>query len=252
MRMDDLITTKQLQELLKIDRTTIYRMLSDGRLQGIRVGGQWRFPRNVVDECLINHKVLRQVIETNESIMPSADVLPLSCLEPIQEVFAAAADVGAVTTTLDGKPITPFGNPCSFCNLLFTSPEGRRRCESSWTRLAQSSDGTPQVEQCHAGLSYARGRIQVGDEFVAMIFAGQFVVDESARQALQVKELACACNIPEAELQHAADEIRLIHVARADWLLKLLQKVADTFSHIGEQRLDLLQRLRQVAELAQV
>ncbi len=29
--MDDLLTTKQVLELLKIDRTTVYRMLQDGR-----------------------------------------------------------------------------------------------------------------------------------------------------------------------------------------------------------------------------
>ncbi len=249
--MEDLLTTKQLQALLKVDRTTIYRWLSDGRLTGIRVGGQWRFPHNVVETCLINPKVAKQ-IATAEDIMPSADVLPLDCLQPIQEVFATAADVGAVTTTLGGKPLTPFSNACAFCDLILASPEGRKRCESSWARLAHSSESKPRVEKCHAGLSYARGRIQVGAEFVAMIFAGQFVTDPTARKELDLDGLARDCNISEQELQKAAGEVRCIEPARADWLLKLLQKVADTFSHIGEQRLDLLQRLRQVAQLAKV
>ncbi len=249
--MDDFLTTRQLQELLKIDRTTIYRMLGDGRLQGIRVGGQWRFPRNVVDECIVNPKSLKQVTDGGE-IRPTADVLPLSCLAPIQDVFSAAADVGAVTTTLEGKPLTPFTNSCAYCNLILASPEGRRRCEASWQRLAQPTERAPRIEHCHAGLQYARGRIQVEDEFVAMIFAGQFVSDEPARRALPVSELAQACDIPTADLQQAALQIRIVEPTRADWLLKLLQKVADTFSEIGEQRLDLLKRLRQVAQLAQV
>lgn len=46
--MDDLLTTRQLQDLLRVDRITIYRMLNDGRLRGFKVGGQWRFsPREV-------------------------------------------------------------------------------------------------------------------------------------------------------------------------------------------------------------
>lgn len=47
--MDDLLTTRQLQELLQVDRITIYRMLNDGRLQGFKVGGQWRFSRQAVE-----------------------------------------------------------------------------------------------------------------------------------------------------------------------------------------------------------
>jgi excisionase family DNA binding protein len=249
--MDDYLTTKQLQEVLKIDRTTIYRMLSDGRLQGIRLGGQWRFPRNIVDECIVNPKALKQAVEADE-IKPTADVLPLNCLAPIQDVFASAADVGAVTTTLDGKPITPFNNSCEYCNLILASAEGHRRCEESWRQLAQPTEHAPRIERCHAGLSYARGRIQVENEFVAMIFAGQFVNDETARRALPIKDLAHECAIPLTDLQRAASQIRLVESARADWLLRLLQKVADTFSEIGGQRLDLLQRLRQVARLAQV
>jgi len=248
--MEDLITTKQLQDLLQVDRTTIYRMLGDGRLTGIRVGGQWRLPRNAIEQCLVDPKAVKQVT-ASETLTPSADVLPLDCLQPIQEVFATAADVGAVTTAIDGKPLTPLANSCSFCDLIFASPVGRQRCEASWARLA-NSDRAPRLEVCHAGLAYARGRIQVGNEFVAMLFAGQFVADAAARAAIKVDEIAQRCDIPAADLTRAAAEIRIVEPARADWLLKLLQKVADTFSHIGEQRLDLLQRLRQVAQLAKV
>lgn len=249
--MEDLLTTRQLQELLQVDRTTIYRMLNDGRLQGIRVGGQWRFPRTVLEDCLIATKPGKSVA-TTESVTPSADVLPLSCIEPIQDVFGSAADVGSVTTNLEGKLLTTPSNSCRFCDLILASPEGRNRCEASWKKLAQSTSSHPKIEHCHAGLLYARGRIQVENEFVAMIFAGQFIADQTDRAALKISELARECNIPEAELEQAAQQIRIVEPGRAEWLMNLLHKVADTFSHIGQQRLDLLKRLRQVAQLAQV
>ena len=44
--MAELLTTKQLEDLLKIDRITVYRMLNDGRLKCVKIGNQWRFPRN--------------------------------------------------------------------------------------------------------------------------------------------------------------------------------------------------------------
>ncbi len=45
--MEDLLTTREVQELLKVDRITIYRMLQDGRLHGMKIGQQWRFPKRV-------------------------------------------------------------------------------------------------------------------------------------------------------------------------------------------------------------
>ena len=34
--MTDLLTTRQVQDILKVDRITIYRMLQDGRLKGVK------------------------------------------------------------------------------------------------------------------------------------------------------------------------------------------------------------------------
>jgi hypothetical protein len=95
-------------------------------------------------------------------------------------------------------------------------------------------------------------RWAVDNEFVGMLFVGQFVNDESIRQTLKVSELAHACNISETELQTAAEEIRIIEPTRNPWLLGLLHKVTDTFSHIGQRQLDLILRLRQVAQIAKV
>ncbi len=50
--VDDLLTTKQLRDLLQVDRITIYRMLYDGRLHGFKVGGQWRFSRQEIEAWL--------------------------------------------------------------------------------------------------------------------------------------------------------------------------------------------------------
>lgn len=245
--MDDLLTTKQLQELLRVDRTTIYRMLSDGRLRGIRVGGQWRFPREALEQCFSLPSAATRSAQTT----PELEVLPLDCLQPVQEIFAAAANVGAVTTTIEGKPVLPMTNSCKFCDLILATPEGRKRCEASWARLA-AIGGAPRLERCHAGLGYARGRVQIGEQFIGMIFAGQFVTTAAERRRIKVAELARVCGIDEKELRHAAREVRLVEPKRVAWLLNLLQKMADTFSHIARRQMDLMERLRQVAQLARV
>ena len=65
--MDDLLTTRQLQNLLQLDRVTIYRMLNAGRLPGFKVGGQWRFRREDLDAW-----IAAQTAETTVDGQPSA------------------------------------------------------------------------------------------------------------------------------------------------------------------------------------
>ena len=50
--MDAYLTAKQVEDLLNVDRTTIYRMLKDGRLAGVKIGQQWRFYTHKVEELL--------------------------------------------------------------------------------------------------------------------------------------------------------------------------------------------------------
>ncbi|MGB8648139.1 MAG: PocR ligand-binding domain-containing protein [Anaerolineae bacterium] len=253
--MEDLLTTRELMELLHLDRTTIYRMLNGGRLPAVRVGGQWRFERSAIDAWLQgqNPSEPNEAKESSSAALrASTDVLPLHCLHPIQEVFAQTAGIGAVTTNLDGEPLTEFSNPCAFCKLILSTDKGRARCQGSWKKLAGQSDPAPRLTECHAGLTYARGRITVQDTFLAMIFSGQFLVgkDRAALEAKQIERVAQACEVDVQALRQAAANIPVIAPARADQLLGLLQMVANTFSAIGQERLELVRRLKQVAEIA--
>jgi excisionase family DNA binding protein len=257
--MDDLLTTKQLMELLQVDRTTINRMLNDGRLSGMRVGGQWRFQRQAIEKWLQekNPPESADLKANAEDERPATragiDVLPLYCLEPIQEVFAQTGDVGALTTDLEGKPLTPVSNSSAFCNLILSTDNGRAQCEGSWKRLAQSSQ-PPRLEKCHAGLTYARGRVVVDGNFVAMFFVGQFTMEDRAalRSRAHLSQVASACGVDEKELSKFAKGLRTLEKSRAERMLGLLQLVADTYSHIGQERLELLTRLKKVAEIAGV
>lgn len=77
-----------------------------------------------------------------------------------------------------------------------------------------------------------------------MVFAGNFIADEAAREdvAARVPQLTAACHILQAELAQAATEIRTVTPAHANKTLRLLQKLADSFSEIGQRRLDLVFR----------
>ncbi|HKZ25894.1 MAG TPA: helix-turn-helix domain-containing protein [Acidimicrobiia bacterium] len=50
--MPALLTTKAVQQLLNVDRSTIYRMAEAGRLPAIKVGRQWRFHTEAIEQWL--------------------------------------------------------------------------------------------------------------------------------------------------------------------------------------------------------
>ena len=78
--MDDLLTTRQVQQLLKVDRITVYRMVQDGRLKGIKIGQQWRFPLSEVEHLT----GISPAVEAPQSCLlytsDAADDLP--CVDP--------------------------------------------------------------------------------------------------------------------------------------------------------------------------
>ncbi|MEJ2211034.1 MAG: helix-turn-helix domain-containing protein, partial [Anaerolineae bacterium] len=118
--MEDLLTTKQLQELLQVDRVTIYRMLKDGRLEGFKVGGQWRFSRQTIEQWLYEKRApLDPVVSSPDTSVPSSEpqLLSPSCLQAIQDIFAEALQVGAVITSVEGTPLTNVSYACRFCQM---------------------------------------------------------------------------------------------------------------------------------------
>jgi excisionase family DNA binding protein len=247
--MDDYLTTREVQDRLKLDRTTVYRMLKDGRLSGARVGQQWRFSRQAVEALLHGAQPVAPAAEGISNKWPSgidaADALPLHCIQAIQDVFAHLAHIGAVTTRLDGQPLTGISNPCPLYSLMQTQAAGRRQCVTTWRALASRSQRRPQLATCPAGLSYLHARIDVDGQPTAVLVAGPFRLDESVVEA---EQLAYAHNLGAEEVAAAAADVPLL-AARAD-IATSLQKVAQTFEAIGHERGMMLDRLQRIAALS--
>jgi excisionase family DNA binding protein len=241
--MKELLTAREVQDLLKVDRVTVYRMLKDGRLSGVKVGQQWRFEQASVDRLLSG--------EQPEQRTPSrpADVLPLHCIQPIQDVFAEVAGVSAVTVAPGGEPLTTPSGSCRFCALIQSSPSGMRACQESWRQLSDAEPGA--FATCHAGLNYAHGTISVDGELVALIIAGQFHAEppNPAAAQSQIARLAAAHGLGDEALAEAAAAIPILDARAHEQLAGWLRRVAGTFETIAHERAALLCRLRRIAEM---
>lgn len=245
--MEELLTAKQVQDLLKVDRTTIYRMLNDGRLNGIKVGGQWRFSRQEVETLLTGSRAAG-----SEATPLSTEVIPLHCVQAVQDVFAELAQIGSVTTAPNGEPLTEISNSCAFCNLILASESGRQGCIASWRRLAAQSERQPQFVTCHAGLQYARAKIEVERAFVAMLIAGQFYAQppDPAEEAARIRRLAEKYDLDREALAAAARALPVLNERVQAQIGDWLEKVAHTFETVGRERAELTSRLRRIASIS--
>jgi len=245
--MENLLTAKQVQELLNVDRTTIYRMLKDGRLTGVKVGQHWRFSAHEVNDILMG------TVRVNEPEAPlPGDALPLHCMQPIQDVFAEIAELGAVTADKNGNALTRISNSCDFCKLIMGSDEGRMACNESWRKLIGQEKASPKFTTCHAGLQYARARIEVRGELIAVLIAGQFYVREpdAEEENQRIETLARTYHISKDLLTQASKQISVLDDRKIPQISGWLERVALTFEQISSERVNLMGRLRQIAEMS--
>jgi len=49
---DEIMTTKQVAEYLKLNLMTVYRLAREGKLPASRIGRSWRFKRDAVEKLL--------------------------------------------------------------------------------------------------------------------------------------------------------------------------------------------------------
>ncbi len=167
--MEDLLTTRQVLEYLKVDRITVYRMLNDGRLKGIKIGQHWRFQRREVERLLNGEPAVLEVVKPD----PKAN-FPTHCVQTIQDLFSDVGQVNALTVDTQGEPLTEVTGACSFCELIQRSPEGLKACQAAWQMAASGTNQEKQMHTCHAGLQYVFAPIVSDGELVGTFLAGRF------------------------------------------------------------------------------
>jgi excisionase family DNA binding protein len=248
--MNTLLTTKQVQAILKIDRITVYRMLNDGRLKGVKVGNQWRFPQSEIDHFLGEESETEEVKET---VQPISD-FPVDCAQRIQEIFAGIIGIGALTVSLQGDPLTDVNYANPFCKLMLSNPESRQACQASWRKVAIRATGEPPFINCHAGLSYIRSVIQMDDRPAAMLISGQYYLNppDPEREAKRLEDLSIRYQIPLSQLKDAATRIPILKRSQQDLVQEWAPKVAMAVQSMICERSDLMARLQRIASLSNI
>jgi excisionase family DNA binding protein len=244
--MSDFLTAKQVIELLSIDRTTLYRMIKENRIKGVKVGSHWRFLSSDVN-AIMNGK-LPDLLTANE--LPK-EVLPVHCIQPIQEVFSDIIGVAALTTDSEGIPVTEISNSCKFCNMIMSTESGKAACQNSWKNLKFSNNGRPVFNTCHAGLKYSGASIKLVNKEVAKLITGQYLVsDQKTDYNKKIKSLAQNFGLDKKELLNAAKKVKVLDERSKSVMAKWLLKIAGSFEQMAIEREELLNKLKNIAEIS--
>jgi len=61
MMQEKLLTIEQVATYLKVDKFTVYRLVTKRKLPAFKVGNQWRFKRKIIDAWLENNSNMNSV-----------------------------------------------------------------------------------------------------------------------------------------------------------------------------------------------
>lgn len=170
-----LLTAHQVEEMLRVDPSTIYRMAADGRLPAVKVGRQWRFPADGVQALLGG---------TSTPIGPGGPRLDPMAVQPALDLAASMLGVMLVATDMDGSPISEVANPCPWFAEHADDPGTIAACLVEWKAMADDADLAPHFQTGSLGFQCARVFVRAGSELVGMVLAGGVAPPGSAAEGL--------------------------------------------------------------------
>ncbi len=163
----DLLTADEVSTRLGIDRSTVYRMAMDGRLRAAKVGTQWRFPPEALEEVLAGQVTPVGAPDPGQPHVP----LPVARRAVLDSV-APLLGVMMVVTDMDGHLQTDVVNPCRWFTERGGDPAVLEACSTQWRGMAADHVFTPRLEVGSHGFACARSFVRDGDKLVGMLVAG--------------------------------------------------------------------------------
>ena len=172
----DLLTAQQVQNLLDVDASTIYRMASDGRLPAVRIGRQWRFPAAAIQSLLAPASATDDP-GSGPLSPPSSPTVPRGIATAVLEAIAPALGVTMVVTDLAGQPISEVVNPAPAIAARLDDPDFLAACTTEWQAFADETHLAPRLRPARLGFLCAHGLVRRGPSLVAMVLAGGIAPD---------------------------------------------------------------------------
>ncbi|MBT8241264.1 MAG: helix-turn-helix domain-containing protein [Acidimicrobiia bacterium] len=247
--MTAMLTTKDLQELINVDRSTIYRMAESGKLPAIKVGRQWRFPAREI-EIWLNGDTTAPAVPDEQPVGELAEMLLPGVTKPLADLLGSIFGVMVLVTDLNGQPLVDPANPCGLFKFVHQHPVTNPLCAATWRELGADPDGLPRFRPTPLGFECARGFIRVGPEVKGMVIMGGIAPTEWPPAADHVRAMAAELGVSADSIADHIDEVYYLDRSHQAWVLEYLPRISSLFSRIARERSRLVDRLDEIASLA--
>ncbi len=248
--MATLLTTKDLQELINVDKSTIYRMAEDGRLPAVKVGRQWRFPAEQIADMLGGNVATPATPPPSGATGELAQLLVPETADAVVDLVADLFGIMAVITDMAGRPITEVANPNGYFQVIHSQPGAVEKCAQGWRELGEDGGLESRFKPSHLGFLCTRTFIRVGNELVGMLIVGGITPKEWPPDEEFFATVAAELGVDPAQLAAHADETYYVDDGRQQWILGLLPRISDLISRLAAARNQLLDKLDAIAALA--
>ena len=243
-----MLTTREVQALIKVDKSTIYRMAEDGRIPAVKVGRQWRFPED---------RIRAWLNEQDPTPAPAApatgdlrSVLPGESIQAMADLLGDVLGTMVIVTDMEGRPLTGVANPCGLFDAVRHVPGVMDKCMGGWQELGSDLSLDPAWAPTHLGFLCARSLIRIGDELKGMVIAGGVARDDWPPSDSELEEIAAELEVPVALLEEHAAEVFHLSADARDRVLALLPRIGGLISRMAKERGTLMNRLDAIAALA--
>ena len=243
-----LLTTRDLQELINVDRSTIYRMAEDGRLPAIKVGRQWRFPQDLVLEWL-RSQATGSVPEPTQA----GDLLTMlssASVQALAGLLGESLGTMVILTDMSGQPLADVGNACGLFSAVHHLPGVLDRCTDGWKTLASQLDLEPRWQPTPFGFLCARSLIRFGDELTGVVIAAGVAPDDWPPDADGIATIAADTGAPVETIAKHIEEVHHLTPQERVRALQLLPRIGMLISQMASERARLMDRLEAIAVLA--
>lgn len=250
--MTTFLTSQQMQELINVDRSTVYRMAEDGRLPGVKIGRQWRFPADQVAEQLGLSSVgsapaVAQATADGDDtparssapnqIPPGLDELLVpEVAQSVADLMGELFGVMAVITDMHGQPLSAVANPCGYYAAIANQPGAAEACLAEWRQFADEPHVAPRFVRTHLGFLCARTFVWVDLKPVGMIVVGGVTPPAWPPSPELLDGIAAEVGVPARMLHDAVDQTWNVDVDQQRRILQLLPQMGDLVSQLATAR----------------
>lgn len=249
--MTTMLTTKDVQEIINVDRSTIYRMAESGGLPAVKVGRQWRFPAEELEAFLAGAAAQQSEVDDLPVNDLATRLLP-GVAEPLADLLGSIFGVMVLVTDLDGVPLIEPANPCGLYTFVHNSPTARARCAETWRELGSDPHLLPRFRPTPLGFNCARDLIRVDGETIGMVVMGGVAPHAWPPPANEIEGIAADLELDAAAFTLHIEDVFHITEEHEAWVLDFLPRVSALFSRIAKERSSLVERLDSIASLAAI